>query len=50
MPKKIKKKINIKKKKGKPTPVNFQDTILNLQKFWGNYGCGKDMASRCLKK
>jgi len=19
--------------------VNFQDTILNLQKFWGNYGC-----------
>ena len=33
-----KKKI-IKKKKGKPSPVNFQDTILNLQKFWGNYGC-----------
>ena len=33
------KKINLKKKKGKPTPVNFQDTILNLQKFWGNYGC-----------
>jgi len=33
------KKINFKKKKGKPTPVNFQDTILNLQKFWGNYGC-----------
>ena len=33
------KKIVIKKKKGKPTPVNFQDTILNLQKFWGNYGC-----------
>ncbi len=27
------------KKKGKPTPVNFQDTILNLQKFWGKYGC-----------
>ncbi len=27
------------KKKGKPTPVNFQETILNLQKFWGNYGC-----------
>ena len=26
-------------KKGKPTPVNFQETILNLQKFWGNYGC-----------
>ncbi len=39
MPKKIKKKINIKKEKKKPTPVNFQDTILNLQKFWGNYGC-----------
>ena len=39
MPKKIKKKINIRKKKGKPNPVNFQDTILNLQKFWGNYGC-----------
>ena len=38
MPKKIKKKINIRKKKGKPTPVNFQDTIFNLQKFWGNYG------------
>jgi len=33
------KKISMKKKKGKPTPVNFQDTILNLQKFWGNYGC-----------
>ena len=33
------KKIAIKKKGGKPTPVNFQDTILNLQKFWGNYGC-----------
>ena len=33
------KKIKLKKKKGKPTPVNFQDTILNLQKFWGNYGC-----------
>ena len=32
-------KIKLKKKKGKPTPVNFQDTILNLQKFWGNYGC-----------
>ena len=39
MPKKNKKKINSKKKKAKPTPVNFQDTILNLQKFWGNYGC-----------
>ncbi len=33
-----KKKIS-KIKKNKPTPVNFQDTILNLQKFWGNYGC-----------
>jgi len=33
------KKTNSKKKKGKPTPVNFQETILNLQKFWGNYGC-----------
>ena len=33
------KKSKLKQKKGKPTPVNFQDTILNLQKFWGNYGC-----------
>ena len=33
MPKKIK------NKKTKTTPVNFQNTILNLQKFWGNYGC-----------
>ncbi len=33
------KKIGFKKKKSKPTPVNFQNTILNLQKFWGNYGC-----------
>ena len=33
------KKKSSKNKKGKPTPVNFQDTILNLQKFWGNYGC-----------
>ncbi len=33
------KKKNSKSKKGKPTPVNFQDTILNLQKFWGDYGC-----------
>jgi len=38
MPKKIKKK-NKKTKKGKATPVNFQDTILNLQKYWGNHGC-----------
>tara|TARA_Y100000590_G_scaffold375638_1_gene440697 strand:- start:6267 stop:7157 length:891 start_codon:yes stop_codon:yes gene_type:complete len=27
------------KKKGKPVPKSFQNTILNLQKFWGNYGC-----------
>jgi len=33
------KKNKLNKKKGKPTPVNFQKTILNLQKFWGNYGC-----------
>jgi glycyl-tRNA synthetase alpha chain len=33
-----KKKI-LKKKINKPNPVNFQDTILNLQKFWGSYGC-----------
>jgi len=33
------KKNKLNKKKGKPTPVNFQDTILNLQKFWGKYGC-----------
>tara|TARA_Y100001970_G_scaffold274812_1_gene375162 strand:- start:452 stop:1333 length:882 start_codon:yes stop_codon:yes gene_type:complete len=28
-----------KNKKSKATPVNFQETILNLQKFWGKYGC-----------
>ena len=39
MSNKIKKKINIKKRKEKPTPVNFQDSISNLQKFWGKYGC-----------
>ena len=33
------KKNKLNKKKEKPSPVNFQDTILNLQKFWGNYGC-----------
>ena len=33
------KKIKFKNKKDKKTPVNFQETILNLQKFWGNYGC-----------
>ncbi len=32
------KKNNI-KKKSKSNIVSFQDTILNLQKFWGNYGC-----------
>ena len=39
MSKKIKKKINIKKKREKTTPVNFQDSIFNLQNFWGKYGC-----------
>ena len=29
----------IKKKKTKSSLINFQDTIFNLQKFWGNYGC-----------
>ena len=29
----------LKKSKGKPSPVNFQDTILNLQKFWAKHGC-----------
>ena len=33
------KKIKINKKRNKANPVSFQDTILNLQKFWGNYGC-----------
>ena len=33
------KKKSLKKKRGKPTPVSFQETIFNLQKFWGNYGC-----------
>ncbi len=33
------KKNKLNKKKTKPTPVNFQNTILNLQKFWGDYGC-----------
>ena len=27
------------KKKGKHSPINFQDAVFNLQKFWGNYGC-----------
>jgi len=26
-------------KKIKKIPVNFQDIVFNLQKFWGNYGC-----------
>ena len=34
--KKKNKKKQIKKKK---STQNFQDTILNLQKYWGNYGC-----------
>ena len=33
------KKKNINNKKKKLNPINFQTTILNLQKFWGNYGC-----------
>jgi len=33
------KKTIIKRKRIKSSPVNFQDTILNLQKFWGKYGC-----------
>ncbi len=33
------KKISIKNKKKNSSLVNFQDTILNLQNFWGNYGC-----------
>ena len=32
------KKIN-KKKNSKPIPTSFQDSIMNLQKFWGKYGC-----------
>ena len=33
------KKTIIKRKRRKSSPVKFQDTILNLQKFWGKYGC-----------
>jgi len=33
------KKKSVQRTKSKPTPVSFQETILNLQKFWGNYGC-----------
>ena len=35
MPKKIKKI----KKRNKPTFQSFQDTILNLQKYWSKQGC-----------
>ena len=35
--KKSKKNTNI--KKTKPIPINFQDAVMNLQKFWGKYGC-----------
>ena len=37
----MKKKTNKKKqiKKKNKSIQNFQDTILNLQKYWGNYGC-----------
>ena len=37
----MKKKTNKKKQKKKKniSIQNFQDTILNLQKYWGNYGC-----------
>ena len=34
MPKKI-----LKKKSKDPVSMSFQNTIINLQKFWGNYGC-----------
>jgi len=33
------KKKKLIKKKDKLNSLNFQETILNLQKFWGNYGC-----------
>ena len=36
MPKKVKKKIY---KKNKIKFISFQDTILNLQKYWGKNGC-----------
>ena len=32
-------KKNLVKKNNKLTTISFQDTILNLQKFWSNYGC-----------
>jgi len=34
-----KKKLEKKQKKMGPTPITFQDAVMNLQKFWGNYGC-----------
>ena len=34
-----KKKLKKKQKKMGPTPITFQDAVMNLQKFWGNYGC-----------
>jgi len=33
------KKKPLNKKKEKNSLISFQDTILNLQKFWGKYGC-----------
>jgi len=33
------KKNNKNKKKLKTTPINFQDAVFNLQKFWAKYGC-----------
>jgi len=35
---KTKTKKNPKKNKN-PTPISFQDAVMNLQKFWGKYGC-----------
>jgi len=32
-------KNNKSKKKLKTTPINFQDAVFNLQKFWAKYGC-----------
>ena len=34
-----KKKLEKKQKKMGTTPITFQDAVMNLQKFWGNYGC-----------
>ena len=33
------KKKSLKKKNDQSAAFNFQETILNLQKFWGDYGC-----------